>query len=90
MFGNSVSLIGNNFLVGGHVEEYSTLSVVESDTGSEIIVDDLNTGASSYKDDTYSNDEVIITNFEYELDSPYGDILLKIDIGSLDINEDTN
>ena len=87
MFGNDVSLLGNNFLVGGHAEEYSKISINDTSTGGEVSIQDLNNGALNYANDTYNTTEVLITNFEYDFDSEYGDLKIKIDKGSLDLDE---
>ena len=50
------------------------------------LIQDLNNG-DNYKNDTYNNTEVLITNPEYDFDSEYGDLKIKIDIGSLDLDE---
>ena len=69
MFGNDVSLLGNNFLVGGHANEFSRINVNETNSGGEVTIEDYNNGALNYGNDTYSTTEVIITNFEYDFDS---------------------
>ena len=85
-FGCDVSLLGDNFLVGGYADEYSNISIVESGSEKKVEIEDFLFGASKFTDDSYATTEVLITNYQHDLNSEFGDTVIKIDIGSLDID----
>lgn len=85
-FGTSVAILNNTLVVGGHSLEMSSISMDETDHGIKLTSNDYNEGVVNLNDDFYSHPEILITNFEYSFDSEYGDLEIKIDISTLNID----
>ena len=86
-FGCDLSIIGNNFIVGGFADEYSEINLVQSGADKKLEIQDFEFGPKRFSDNTYVTTEVLITNYEYDLNTPIGDAVIKIDIGSLFIDK---
>ena len=88
-FGNSVSIINNNFIVSGQNDEQSEISLSDVDGNKKVEISDFIYGSEKFKDTTFLTTEALITNyenFEYSLDSEHGDAVLKIKVDDLDID----
>ena len=87
-FGNDISLLGNNFIVGGHCEDKTRIELDPSDDDAKLEIEDFTFGVDSFKEDKYQTTNALITNYRYSLDSEHGDAEIIIDVSSLDIDKD--
>ena len=85
-FGNDVSIIGDNFLIGSYSDQFSNIELVDTGTHKRLEIEDFNYGPLKFDDDTFNTVDALITNYEYDLNSEYGDAVLKIKIGTLNID----
>ncbi len=85
-FGNSVSILGSSFIVGGHSYEMSNINLNDTNGSKKLEIDDLEFGATKFKDETYNTTEALITDYTIDLDSEIGDAVVKIKIDDLDVN----
>ena len=86
-YGNSVSVLGDNFIVSGHNAECSDVNLTDSGGNKRVEIDDFIYGTERFSEDEFITTEVLITNYEYDLNSEYGNAVLKIDIDALDIDK---
>tara|TARA_B100001093_G_scaffold215047_1_gene206347 strand:+ start:25076 stop:34474 length:9399 start_codon:yes stop_codon:yes gene_type:complete len=85
-FGNDVSVLGSNFLVGSHSKEMTTINLNESGNAKKLDIEDLEFGATKYADEIYHTNEALITDYEIDLNSKIGDAVVKVKIDDLNIN----
>ena len=86
-FGNDISVLGSNFLVGSHSTEMTNININESGGVKKLDIEDLEFGATKYLDKTYNTNEALITDYELDLNSEIGDAVVKVKIDGLNINK---
>ena len=86
-FGNDISVLGSNFLVGGHSTEMTNININERSGIKKLDIEDLEFGATKYSDEYYNTNEALITDYEFDLNSEVGDAIIKVKIDDLNINK---
>ena len=72
--------------MGGHSYEMSNINLNDTNGSKKLEIDDLEFGATKFKDETYNTTEALITDYTIDLDSEIGDAVVKIKIDDLDVN----
>lgn len=86
-FGNDVSILGSNFLVGSYSHEMSDMTLTETNSSKRLDIEDLEFGVSKFTDEIYTTTDALITDYEVDLSSEFGDALIKVKLDGLNIDK---
>ena len=88
-FGTDVSLLGNSFVVGSPCSDMSDMQLIDEGNSKRLEIEDFEFGTDRYTDETYNTRTALIVfpqDYSVEMNSEIGDAVIRIKIGSLNID----